>query len=259
MRILITGGNGYIAKSLTSQLGSGFEILSLSRQELDLTDSIAVDEFFREKEFSVVIHTATRGGSRLKQEDDSIEEDNVKMFNNLIKNKESFEKLITFGSGAEFAENLTPYGRSKKIITKLASNLNYVHNLRIYAVFDENELETRFIKGSILKVLNKQPITIHQDKLMDFIYMKDLVSIIKGIILDQIKDREIDCVYEEEVTLSSIASLICTIAGCKVKYEVLQPGLADEYIGSYKKLPIKYIGLLKGIQNTYKQLLNEAN
>ena len=67
MKILITGGNGYIAKSLVKELGE-YNITTISRKDFDLCDSIATNNWFKDKEFDIVIHTAVRGGSRLKKD-----------------------------------------------------------------------------------------------------------------------------------------------------------------------------------------------
>ena len=67
IKILITGGNGYIARSITNSLWEKYHIISPGREELDLLNSDSVDAFFEGKHFNVVIHTATVGGSRLKE------------------------------------------------------------------------------------------------------------------------------------------------------------------------------------------------
>ena len=62
MNVLITGGNGYIAKSLSKSLDNS---ISITRKDFDLTDRHATNKWFEGKHFDVVIHTAVKGGSRL--------------------------------------------------------------------------------------------------------------------------------------------------------------------------------------------------
>jgi len=69
MKILITGGQGYIAKSITNSLWENYHILSPGKKELDLTDRKSVDNFFKDKQFDIVIHTAIKGGSRMDEDD----------------------------------------------------------------------------------------------------------------------------------------------------------------------------------------------
>jgi GDP-L-fucose synthase len=254
IKILITGGNGYIAKSITNRLWEKYHILSPGREELDLLDSKSVDEFFEGKHFDVVIHTATLGGSRLKEEDETVSFYNLIMFYNLIRKKEQFNKLISFGSGAEFKIDYTPYGFSKKIINKLIHKHDNFYNLRIYAVFDEKEKDTRFIKSSMQHYLNNEPIVIHQDKLMDFIYMPDLISIVEHYIVSKDLLKEVDCIYDDTVSLSNIAQQINNLSINKVPINIQNPLPGENYIGTYNELPIAYIGLENGIKNVFDRL-----
>jgi len=254
MKILITGGNGYIAKSIANRLWEKYHVIAPGREELDLLDSKSVDTFFEGKYFDVVIHTATVGGSRLKEEDETVSFYNLIMFYNLIRKKEQFNKLISFGSGAEFKTDYTPYGFSKKIINKLIHKHDNFYNLRIYAVFDQNELETRFIKASIKNILENTPIKIHQDKLMYFIYMPDLISIVEYYLTGKDLPKEIDCIYDDTVSLSKIAQQINNISTNKVPINIEDPLPGQNYIGTYSELPIAFIGLEQGIKNVYNKL-----
>ena len=254
IKILITGGNGYIAKSITNRLWEKYHILSPGREELDLLDSKSVDAFFEGKHFDVVIHTATLGGSRLKEEDETVSFYNLIMFYNLIRKKEQFNKLISYGSGAEFNTEYSPYGFSKKVINKLIHKHDNFYNLRIYAVFDEKEKDTRFIKSNIKRYLNNEPIIIHQDKLMDFIYMPDLISIIEYYIAGKDLLKEVDCIYDDTVSLSNIAQQINNLSINKVPINIEDPLPGQNYIGIYNELPIAFIGLENGIKNVFDRL-----
>jgi len=254
IKILITGGNGYIAKSITNRLWEKYHILSPGRGELDLLDSKSVDSFFEGKHFDVVIHTATLGGSRLKEEDETVSFYNLIMFYNLIRKKEQFNKLISFGSGAEFNTEYSPYGFSKKVINKLIHKHDNFYNLRIYAVFDEKEKDTCFIKSNIKRYLNNEPIIIHQDKLMDFIYMPDLISIIEHYIVGKDLLKEVDCIYDDTISLSNIAQQINNLSINKVPINIEDPLPGQNYIGIYNELPIAFIGLENGIKNVFDRL-----
>ena len=153
MKILITGGNGYIAKSIHSYLYSKYDITLASRADVDFTNREAVKEYFKDKYFDVVIHAAIKGGSRLNpNEESNIVFENLLMYDNLMRCRTQFNKFIHFGSGAEDLAN-TPYGFSKHIINKLMQLDPKSVNIKIYAVFDENELNTRFIKSNIIRYI----------------------------------------------------------------------------------------------------------
>ena len=69
VRILITGGNGYIAQAIYASLKNEHNITLITRKDFDLTDSELTNQWFKDKYFDVVIHTAIVGGNRLKPED----------------------------------------------------------------------------------------------------------------------------------------------------------------------------------------------
>lgn len=253
MNILITGGKGYIAQSLYSALRYEYNITLLSRENFDLTDSQSVNKWFKGKYFDIVIHTAVIGGNRLIPEIESIKIQNLKMWENLISNKSYFDRLIHFGSGAELHMLDTPYGLSKHIIAEEIKKESNFANLRIFAVFDQNELERRFIVSNIKRYINKESIIIHQDKFMDFIFMEDLVSLTRFSILHP-SIKLIDCCYKEKYKLSDIAEIINNLSDYKVPIEIHSKGLASSYIGSYKELGIKFIGLENAIKKIYHEL-----
>ena len=99
MKLLITGTNGYIGKHL-SQV-SPYDVTCINRDVCNLVKVEEVDNFFNGKRFDVVIHCAAVGGSRLQKDDDRVFNDNVQMFLNLVRNKNHFDRLIHFGSGAQ--------------------------------------------------------------------------------------------------------------------------------------------------------------
>lgn len=259
MKILITGGNGYIARSITKTLWSKYHILAPGKDELDLTDSNSVDAFFRDKYFDVAIHTAIKGAATPRDPDETISFWNLVMFYNLVSKKDHFNKLINIGSGAEKCLIQTPYGYSKSVISKLIHRYDNFHTLRIYGVFSEDELGTRFIKASINNLLQVNPIKIHEDKLMDFIYMKDLISIIELFMVGSNLPKEVDCVYKDKVKLSDIAQQINKVSVSKVPINIENPLLGQNYIGTYSELPIAFIGLEQGIINVYNKLANAIN
>jgi hypothetical protein len=95
---------------------------------------------------------------------------------------------------------------------------------------------------------------IHQDKLMDFFYMKDLVSLIEFYILSNNLDKEIDCCYANTMALSGIASIINNLSNWKVPVNFDNNKLANPYIGKTIELPIATIGLEQGIKNVFNKL-----
>lgn len=253
MKLLITGSNGYIARSLINSL-SDHDITILNRKIVDLSDFSQLHDWFNDKSFDVVIHCAAVGGSRLINDSENVISDNLKMYYNLLSNKSKFNKLISFGSGAEIFAQTTPYGISKKIIADSIKQTPNFYNIRIFGVFDHNELDTRFIKGNILRYLKKQSMVIHADKIMDFFYMNDLVKIVKYYIQFNDLPKEINCSYKEKLTLKSIANIINTLDNHVVPITITNHDHLQFYCGSHCDLEIEFDGLQKGIIDTFNKL-----
>lgn len=251
MNILITGGNGYIGKSIYSALKDIYNITCITRNNFDLTNLNSCSDWFSNKSFDVVIHTAAVGGSRLRQDDESVLAENIKIYHNILSCKKHFNKMIYFGSGAEIFQPNTFYGTSKRVISESINETESVYNLRIFGVFDENELDTRFIKANILRYIKKEPLSIHSNKLMDFFYMKDLISLVQYYIENNSLDKSINCSYETKSTLVNIANFINTLSDYKVPIEIKHKHTLDFYCGD-SCLPIIPIGLDQGILNMYK-------
>jgi nucleoside-diphosphate-sugar epimerase len=256
MKILITGGNGYIAKSLYCAFLHQYQVTSITRNDFDLSDKKLVCSWFDNNQYDVVIHTAITGGSRLKEENNSVYENNMKMINNLHLNKHSFKKLITFGSGAEIFHK-TAYAKSKKDINSIINSTDNWFNLRIFGVFNENELNTRFIKSNIIRYLKKEPLVIHKNKIMDFFYMSDLISLINFYIKNDDLPKEINCSYEEKYTLKNIADIINKLDNYSVPVIIENKKEFEFYCGD-ASLPINTVGLKSGITETFNKLKNNT-
>ena len=257
MKILITGGNGYIAKNLFNAFKDHYDITSISRKDFNMTSFKDINNFFQGKYFDVIIHTAVSGGSRLKKETSKDIDNNLIMYYNLLQHKEHYGKFIHLGSGAEIYNSESPYGLSKKVIAKSISEIENFYNIRIFGVFDKNELNTRFIKSNIKRYLNNEPIIIHQNKQMDFFYMKDLVLLIDYYILNTNPPKEIDCTYPESKTLYDIADIINHLDKYKVNIKLEKNNLDKNYTGNFTDISLPYKGIVTGIIETYKKLKNK--
>jgi dTDP-4-dehydrorhamnose reductase len=260
MKILITGANGYIGSALKKAL-STCDVYTPTSVFVNFTRSEDVDSYFKtHKYFNIVIHCAIRGGSRLRIDDWSVMDDNLKMYYNLLNNKDKIGKFINIGSGAELFDFLKPYGMSKRVISDSMYCKDDFYNIRVFGVFDENELDTRFIKSNIKRYINREPMEIYADKYMDFFYMQDLIKVIEYYIKEKTPPKEFDCVYSDATwSLFGLTTIINDLDNYKVEI-IYDDKIVDDYTSkSRSKLPIKFIGLREGIKRTYKKLVNETN
>lgn len=254
MRVLITGGNGYIAKSLSKGL-RGCDITTVTREDVNLTDSNACRIYFWDKHYDVVIHTAVEGGHRLVSDNSSVIDNNILMYLNVYKYAAKYAKFINFGSGAELTQLNTPYGISKAAISQSMMHKDNCYNLRIFTVFDEEELKTRFIKANITNYINKQDLLIHGNKYMDFFYMEDLRTLVEYYIHTKVLPKQIDCCYKEKQTLVDIATKINSVGDHTSFVYIEDINMGTSYTGSFTDLGLSFIGLYQGIINTHNKLL----
>lgn len=258
MKILITGGNGVIGKFLISKL-KNHEVYVPKRSCVDFTNREHVDLLFNShSKFDLVFHCAVTGGHRLQQDSWDVLDNNVRMYLNLLEHRDKYNRFITFGSGAEIYTHNEPYGLSKRLINKSITDKDNFYNIRIYGLFGEGELETRFIRANLQRYINKEPIQINENKVMDFFYMEDLWTVIKYYMNTHTPPKEIDCCYNRgKNSLRQIASTINTLSDYEV--DVIAPHLFEptkKYIGDetiLKSLNLELIGFEQGLKLEYEK------
>ena len=209
-KILITGGNGFIAKNITEMLCNDYDIIAPNSKELNILDSDKVYNFIIRNKFDVIIHAATYDAAPTfsTKDPNMVLENNLKMFFNIARCKEYFGKMIYFGSGAEFGrENWIPkmnenyfnkfiptnwpYGLSKYIMTSYTNELkDNIYNLRLFSVFGKyDDWRYRFISNACCKAVLNMPITLKQNSVLDYLYIKDLVKLTKWFIENKPKNN----------------------------------------------------------------------
>jgi GDP-L-fucose synthase len=280
-KILITGCNGFIGRNLHKLLSNyGHSIDCVSRKELDITDNISVLEFFSDRYYDLIIHTAIEGGRRTYPDTEKMFYNNILMIYNLLSNKKSFDKLITFGSGAELDRRFNInresklderypidfYGMSKNLIAKLCTFEECMYNFRVFNCFGIDEDSNRMIRRNIENKINGLPMILYSNRLMDFFYIKDLAILIEYFINNtKVFPKTIDCVYEKSFRLEEILTIINSVGNSPV--EILYKNddslnkinsMEYDYIGKHLELPINYIGLKNGIIEMYNTIREGA-
>lgn len=297
MRVLVTGANGYVASSLLNRLSDEHQVVGVARQQVDLTSAESVDDFFSSVgggEFDYVIHCAVVGGSREKADEVAATHSNLVMFNNLMQWKgRAFNSVINIGSGAEYDRRyrihpdshstnrgipIDPYGMSKFYINQYIQNIPDAYNLRIFAVFDENELDRRLIKTALRNYIADEPVRLAGNGAleMDFIYMDDFIYLVRRV-LDRsvpVGTKTLDCVYKsygfpgEFATSKSIRHLvefhIGNLEPGKAVQTVDAPELTVNFSEAYLGTPPEWvdeselIGIKEGIRRTYEALKSRS-
>lgn len=255
MKILITGSNGVIGSFLSKKL-KDHDVYTPKRKAVDFTNREHVDKLFNShSRFDLVIHCAVRGGNRLYHDSWDVLDDNLKMYYNILNHKNRFDKFITFGSGAEVYAADTPYGLSKKAIAKSILDQYNFYNIRIFGLFGEGELDSRFIKANLERYKNNQPIQIYQNKMMDFFYIEDLWKIVQYYMNTNFPPKQIDCCYKESkgVDLLDISNMINSLDNRTVDITIKNQESGEPYTGQAIELDMDYIGLEKGLKLEYEK------
>jgi GDP-L-fucose synthase len=254
-RVLITGGRGFIAQSLLESLDNSYDIICAGRNELDLLDSEKVYNFIKNGQFDVVIHTANYDAapSFTTKDKSKVLEQNLTMFFNLARCSDFFGKMLYFGSGAEFSrphwvpmmsedyfDTYVPadqYGLSKYIMTKYTEKSKNIYNLRLFAITGEtDDWRYRFVSLACCKAVFGIPITFRQNVFFDFLYIKDLINIIKWFIVNKPKHQVYNVCRGKVDDYQSIAEKICQFAGKNLEIRSEVPGLMSEYSGDNSRL-----------------------
>lgn len=102
IKILITGSSGFIGRNLVEYLSGRYSVFAPSHQELDLLNGIKVREYIKRKGIRYIIHGANVGGGRDTLNQKDVIGINLRMFFNIVRNEDLVERIIHFGSGAEY-------------------------------------------------------------------------------------------------------------------------------------------------------------
>lgn len=265
MKILITGGNGFIAKEIYKYLQGNYEIHCLSKEQLNLLDKESI--YRRTIDFyDVVINTAVVGGWNEDEDNERVFYQNILMMENLLSSLKDNQILINFSSGVEFQNKDTAYSLSKKISTRLVNSRKNSYNLRLYGCFSSDESKNRFIK----KCFSSNKIIIGDDIEFDFFYGEDVARVCKFLIDGGLGDdirsnlnskiKDIDCVYDKKYKLSDVAEIIKTNYKPELEVTILNSFGRKSYIGNSRQLhnmeiffKDKLIGLENGLKEYYEK------
>lgn len=246
MKLLITGGSGFIGRNLVEYFAARYEVSAPSFAELNLLDAQAVRKYLCTNHFDVIIHTATvRSNRRLASPPDLLDR-NCRMFFNLARNDGLFGKMIHFGSGAEYNRAglparvreeyfdtcvpTDPYGFSKYICAKYIGRVDRIVNLRLFGVFGKYEDYTvRFISNACCRALKGLPIVIRQDVVFDYLYARDLAKITEWFVSHEPRHKAYNVCSGAGMSLTKLASIVVETSGRNPEVIVATGGLAPEY------------------------------
>lgn len=277
MHIWLTSGQGFLGRELLPKLSQKYHVSATNKQEVDLLDGNQVDAYISSKKVDVIVHTAIKGGRRIKQDNASVAYENILMYENLAKNNGKIQKLINFDSAACFdrRQNILNYkesdlgkhvpidfyGFSKMNIALRSLQVKNSYNLRIFNCFGPSETVDRMTKANIIKYIEKEEITVFKNKWMDIFYIDDLWTVLDHYLQHKSLPKDINLVYEKKNTLLHVAEMINELNGHKSPIKLLEEGMDNSYTGDaslVKSLGFNFFGIEHGLNQMF-QLLNNKH
>lgn len=254
MKILVTGGSGFIGRNIKeSYLSEQYQIVAPSRQELDCSDDDSVRKFFTRHGFDAVVHAAAKPGHRNAADHNNLFLTNSRMLFNLLHYQNSWGKLINMGSGAIYDMRhyqpkmpehyfgthipVDEHGYNKYIFAKALPSLTQVYDFRIFGIFGKYEdYAIRFISNAICKALFNLPITLRQNRRFDYLYIDDLMPVLDHFIQHAPVEKSFNITPDASIELLTLAQIVREVSGNKVEIVVGQEGMGSEYSGDNRLL-----------------------
>ncbi|REC63122.1 hypothetical protein DRF65_07820 [Chryseobacterium pennae] len=200
-KLLLTGASGFIGSRIFEELKTDFEITALSSSpkkiefiSLNLLDTEACKDFFRNKKFDVIIHAAAIAHGKNNVNDMSIEDANILMTKNIFNYLDISESKVIYLSSVSvysYKNNkeyisvkdepipVTQYGESKLICEKFLQNqgIRNLHILRLAPVFTENNLKD--LGKRVFLPVFKIPFFTKQDRWYSLCHLNQVVFKVK--------------------------------------------------------------------------------
>ena len=270
-KILLTGGTGFIGRNIKPILDKDYIVYSPGRTELDLTDSQNVKDVLIKNNFDVVIHAANPNPVKnILDAPNKMLDNSLRSFYNLYQMRQHYQKMIFFGSGAEYDKRRAickikendlgrkipgdEYGFAKLIMNELARSSENVYNCRIFGCYGPTDHESKFITHAIHCCMRGEDITIRQNCFFDYMHVYDLGRILTFFIDKVPLYHDYNVCSGLRVALEEIALEVQRQMKAKNKIVFLNEGMNKEYTGSNLRLleeigtNYKFISLAEGIK-----------
>ena len=256
MRILLTGGSGFIGRHVAARLRVGHEVLAPSHAELDLTDADAVRRWLIANPVDAAVHTAAKPGHRNAPDLTDIAEGNLRQFFSLVRCRAGFGRFVVITSGATYGVQRSlarvaedrlgeevpadGHGFSKYVEALWLAGDRDAVELRPFGVYGPGEdYAIRFISNACCKALLGLPVTLRQDRLFSYVWVEDLAAVVERAIESgpaALAPGAYNVTPGEPVSLAAVADLVVRASGRAVPVVVAEGGLGLEYSGDGSNL-----------------------
>ena len=199
------------------------------------------------------MHCATKPGHRNAEDPTGLLDANTRMFNNLVRNEGTCGRIILLTSGLVYDQRhyrpkmpedyfdahvpVDESGYSKYLCAKWAARLDNVVELRPFGVFGRYEdWEIRFISNAICKALFDLPITLRQNRRFDYVFIDDLVKVVRYFLSNDVPMTTYNVTPDEAVELKALAEMVLEVSGKDLPIRIAREGMGAEYSGDNASL-----------------------
>ena len=270
MRVLLTGGTGFIGRSILPFLRENAKVDAPRREELDTVSQESVRDYFAARTYDVVIHSAN-SNPFLNPSCDSHEamlDASVRGFMNLRSQSGHYGRMLYFGSGAEYDKRfdiikakeeqigknipVDVYGFAKYVMNELARASDKIFNLRVFGCYGPTDSKTKFIRDAIDCCLENKAVSIRQNCMFDYIYVDDIGKLVCRMMTMDLRHHDYNLCSGRRISLLEIAEIVSRQMKNPQKPEIASPGWNKEYTADNGRLlaevgTFEFISMNKGI------------
>lgn len=248
-KILVLGASGFTGSNICKNLqNKDYEVLAPSSSVLNVLNECELKSYLKQHSVDCVVNCLDVRGCP-----DNYMELRLRLFANLIKYNDLYDKMIYFGSGAEYDRKLgiknikeidfgrripeDTYGLCLYLMSEMINSVPNVYNFRLFGIFGENEdWKRRFISNAICKSIYNLPITIRQNRCMDYLDIVDLCKIVEWAIENKPAYNNYNAVSGKRYELKELAEKINAVSGKNLPIYIGSEGMGIEYTASNERL-----------------------
>ena len=248
MKVLVTGGMGFIGTHLVNKLRSLDHVVDV----IDLKNGKDIRTYKMQGDYAVIFHLAA-----FRSVPNSFELDREYFDNNVYGSYKVFEAFkgqrIVNISTSSVNNPIAPYGLTKKLAEVISENYPNLTNLRLFNPFGEGVYDDDLVIPTFARaMLNNKDVYIHSNgnQNRDFTYVQDVVNEIVYYGLGY-KYGWYEIGYNESYSVNEIFNLMSKYYGY-TKEPIYQPRRKGDQAHTKARdvMHVNHVGFLEGLKRT---------